>query len=307
MTEKRYALATVKVPADEPADAFPGTFDVILSTPELDRDGEVVADKAFEPLPDHMTFDVDHGMTTETTVGSGTPTYEDGKLRVRGTWSSLPRAQAVRTLVKEKHIRTTSVAYMGATYEQVEGVPTVTKAELLNGAFVAIPSNRGAVVLSAKAYGEALKEAGRVLPEDTQILKAVARMVGSLAARPVTSTKVPGMSASDLSDALNQAVEKTHGGDRHWVWVRDYGDDWVVFSADGIEPAGLFRQSYSVTDGVVNLDGETEAVRSRTVYEPLPTTDSTPKSAATSAATSSASAVTRALAEGDAALALSER
>jgi hypothetical protein len=306
---KRYALASVKVPDGE--DAFPGSFEVVLSTPEVDRDGESIEVGAFEPLPEHITFDVDHGMSTETTVGSGTPRYEDGQLKVAGTWSSLQRAQDVRTLVREKHIRTTSVAYMGATYEQKDGVPTVTKAELLNGAFVAIPSNRGAVVLSAKAYAAELEAAGPVL-------KAGARNSGSdatrlqtihdlatengascetkAAPRARTSTKAPGMSASDLAAALSATVETVHGGERRYTWVRDYGDDWVVFSADGMAPTGLFRQKYTVTDGVVNLDGETEAVRSRTVYEPVPensSTDNAPKSAA-SAATSSASAVVRA-------------
>jgi prohead serine protease len=307
---KRYALASVKVPDDDSADVFPGTFHVILSTPELDRDGEAIESKAFDPLPDHITFDVDHGMTTETTVGSGTPTYEDdGLLHVRGTWSSLQRAQDVRTLVREKHIRTTSVAYMFAQYEQKDGVPTVTKAELLNGAFVAIPSNRGAVVLSAKAYRAALDDAGPVLaPEGNDV---ILRRLGELAAQLRTpaavraSTKVPGMSANDLSQALSATVEDVHGGDRRYTWVRDYGDDWVVFSVDGMEPTGMFRQAFSVSDAIVSLDGDTEEVRSRTIYEPVPTdsTDNAPKSAA-SAATSSASVVARALALGESALAL---
>lgn len=301
---KRYALGTVKVPDAEPADAFPGTFDVVLSTPEVDRDGESIEAGAFDPLPDHITFDVDHGMTTETTVGSGTPTYEDGVLRVRGTWSSLPRAQAVRTLVREKHIRTTSVAYMFAQYEQKDGVPTVTRAELLNGAFVAIPSNRGAVVLSAKDYTDRLAEAGPVLGGDATPLAALKTLAGML--RAGAEVKAPGMSMRDLESALSTTVEAVHGGDRRWTWTRDFGDDWVVFHAEGMEPTGLYRQSYSVADGVVTLDGETEAVRSRTVYEPVPQTDPAPGNAAASAATSPASEVTaRALAFAEAELALS--
>ena len=299
---KRYALATVKVPDGEPADAFPGSFDVILSTPEVDRDGESVAVGAFDPLPDHITFDVDHGMTTETTVGSGTPRYEDGQLRVAGTWSSLQRAQDVRTLVREGHIKTTSVAYMDAQMEQVDGVPTVTKAELLNGAFVAIPSNRGATVLSAKAYADAVAAAGPVLKETKadrlqQIHDLSVGNGATCSTKAPTvwaSTKVPGMSANDLSAALSATVEQVHGGERRYTWVRDYGDDWVVFTVDGMEPTGMFRQSYSAADQVISLDGETEAVRSRTVYEPV--SDGAPEKAATSAASSPASAVTRAYA-----------
>lgn len=128
-----------------------GEFEVILSAPTLDRDGEIIDAKAFEPLPDHITFDVDHGMSTATTVGSGTPFYDGDVLKVRGTFASVPRAQEVRALVAEGHIRMTSVAYMGAKKTVKDGVPHITRAELLNGAFVAVPSNRDALVLSAKA------------------------------------------------------------------------------------------------------------------------------------------------------------
>lgn len=154
MEAKMFALGEVK--AVEDADGDPnGEFDVILSAPTLDRDDEVIDAKVFDPLPDHITFDIDHGMSTATTVGSGTPEYlPDGRLRVKGTYSSIPRAQEVRTLVREGHIRTTSVAFMGAKREEKDGVTHIVKAELLNGAFVPIPSNRDAVVLSAKSHAE---------------------------------------------------------------------------------------------------------------------------------------------------------
>jgi hypothetical protein len=147
---KMFALGEVK--AVEDAAEPNGSFDVILSAPTVDRDGEVIDARVFEPLPDHITFDIDHGMSTATTVGSGTPYYDGDVLRVKGTYSSIPRAQEVRTLVREGHIRTTSVAFMSAKREEKDGVPHIVKAELLNGAFVPIPSNRESVVLSAKSH-----------------------------------------------------------------------------------------------------------------------------------------------------------
>lgn len=129
---------------------FPGSFEVVLSTPSKDRDGDELALEDWKtPLPDHITFDQDHGMNVASTVGSGVPSIEDGKLIVRGTYSSLPRAQEVRTLVKEGHIRTTSVAFMSE--KVTKDGKTKTVRELLNGAFVAIPSNRDSVVLGSKA------------------------------------------------------------------------------------------------------------------------------------------------------------
>ena len=43
---------------------------------------------------------------------------------------------------------------MDAHRERKDGVVHITKAELLNGAFVPIPSNRLAMVLSAKSYAD---------------------------------------------------------------------------------------------------------------------------------------------------------
>jgi HK97 family phage prohead protease len=137
-----------------------GAFEVVLSAATLDRDGEVIDSRAFEPLPDHVPFDIDHGMTVQTTVGSGTPYYaEDGSLRVKGTFASTPLAQEVRTLVAEGHIRTTSVTFMAAERVKDEkSIDHVVKAELLNGTFTPVPSNREAVVLSAKAFNAVVDE-----------------------------------------------------------------------------------------------------------------------------------------------------
>ena len=125
-----------------------GEFDVILSTEALDRDGEkLFLDEWKTPLPERITFDSDHGMSVATTVGSGVPTLEDGVLRVRGVFASTEHAQNVRTLVNEGHITKTSVAFRTIRDRKSN---TVTR-ELLNGAFVAVPANEEAVVLSSKS------------------------------------------------------------------------------------------------------------------------------------------------------------
>lgn len=140
-----------------------GEFLVTLSAPSLDRDGEIIQAGAFNPLPDHIPFDIDHGLSTATTVGSGRPYYDGDRLMVRGTFSSIPRAQEVRTLVNEGHIRTTSVAMRAPKKETKDGVTYITQAELLNGAFVPVPSNRDALVMSSKAGARnAAKDAERL-------------------------------------------------------------------------------------------------------------------------------------------------
>lgn len=153
MSNKMFALGEVKSVEEEGSHPN-GEFDVILSAPTLDRDGEIIDGKVFNPLPEHITFDIDHGMSTASTVGSGRPYYDGDVLRVKGTFSSRPLAQEVRTLVREGHIRSTSVAFLAAERTEKDGVTHIVKAELLNGAFVAIPSNRDALILSAKSYLE---------------------------------------------------------------------------------------------------------------------------------------------------------
>jgi hypothetical protein len=171
-------------------EGFPGSFEVILSAPTKDRDGDtLLPDEWKQPLPDHITFDSDHGMTVATTVGSGVPrlTTEPmkdaagndvpiGSMIVSGTYSSLPRAQEVRTLVNEKHIRTTSVAFMSEK-TQKDG-KTVAVRELLNGAFVAIPSNREALVLSSKG----IKAGARNSAADLEGLQSIHDTAAALGA-----------------------------------------------------------------------------------------------------------------------------
>ena len=158
-----------------------GEFDVILSTAALDRDGEkLFIDEWKTPLPDRITFDSDHGMSVATTVGSGVPSIEDGVLRVKGTFASTEHAQTVRTLVNEGHITKTSVAFRSQR-DRKSG--NVTR-ELLNGAFVAVPANEEAVVLSSKAakpepsheqnIHDAAVALGAMCGESTKGVKAVA-------------------------------------------------------------------------------------------------------------------------------------
>lgn len=274
---KMFALGEVKA-VDDGADPN-GEFDVTLSAPTLDRDGEVIDSKAFDPLPDHITFDIDHGMSTATTVGSGKPFYdESGKLRVKGTYSSIPRAQEVRTLVREGHIRTTSVAFMGAVREEKDGVPHVVKAELLNGAFVPIPSNRESVVLSAKAYAE--KAGARNSSKDAERLQAIhdyavdngaaceAEADAPKSAKMHVSTKANELSANEMRDALEAAVREAFGTEDVYTWVRDWAEDWVVYELSSPDAYTLFKDAYSITDGVVTLAGSPAEVVARTIYSP---------------------------------------
>ena len=302
--KKLYAFGTVKDLGD--AETFPGTFEVILSTPEVDRDGESIAAKAFEPLPAHMSFDHDHGMSVMTTVASGVPRYDGDKLKVAGTWASTPEAQKVRTLVREGHVRSTSVAFMGAEYETKDGVPTIVKAEILNGAFTPIPSNRGANVISAKAYAERMTD--EIGAEEGRI----ARVRGF--DRPMF--KGHGLTASVLSQALDRAIEEAHGGERTYAYLVDYTDEWAVFRVYSSKVgARMLQQGYEVSGNEAKMTGDATEVVAKVVYEPIKSEDPKTVSAegadtksASSADMSSALAEARAvIAQSETAMALSDR
>ena len=132
-----------------------GAWGAVLSAPSVDRDGEIVDPFAFNPLPDHIPIDIDHALSVEKTVGSGTPFYDTaGMLRLRDlSFASTPLGQTVKTLVAERHIRTMSVAFGSARYEvdEKDGIRHVRSAELYNAAIVAVPSNRDAFIHAAKA------------------------------------------------------------------------------------------------------------------------------------------------------------
>lgn len=273
---KHYLMGTVKAADD--ADDANGAFEVILSAPTLDRDDEIIDAKAFEPLPDHITFDIDHGMSVVTTVGSGAPRYDDaGNLVVSGTFSSIPRAQEVRTLVREGHIRTTSVAFMDAKRTKGEdGKTHITRAELLNGAFVPIPSNRQALVVSAKEY--AAKVGARNSEKDTERLQQIHDLAvengadcASKSARVIGAVRkfAGGQSANQLRESLTAAVREAYGAEGTWVWIRDFDADWVVFEVEDVEhDISLYRQSYAASGAAIALSGDAEPVTVRVTYVP---------------------------------------
>jgi hypothetical protein len=252
-------------------DAFPGSFEVILSSQTKDRDGETLLKDGWKlPLPEHITFDSDHGMTVEKTVGSGVPRIDEetGNLIVSGTYSSLSRAQEVRTLVNEGHIRTTSVAFM--TEKTQKDGATVTQRELLNGAFVAIPSNREALVLSSKG----LKAGARNSASDAEKIQGIHDHAAALGAECVgvpaksvksAETKALVGSLEATQDRVRDAIQDANPG--LWVYLRGTvpdgsGGGYVVFAIENPETydSDLFKQSYIDDGSVVTLTGDAAPV-----------------------------------------------
>lgn len=222
-----------------------GSFEAILSVPVEDRDGEVVDAKCFDPLPDHITIDVDHAMTVEKTVASGRPFYDGEVLKFAGTYASHPLAQMTRSLVDEGHIRTMSVAYMNARYEvdEKDGLPHLRSAELLNAGIVGIPSNREALITASKSLAAQ----------------------GALSA---TGAKSVVGSYEDRTDRLRQALRGAYPL-AEWVWVRATFDDSVVFDVETATTSGTFQAGYTITAEGIVLAEATEVDLAEVIVAPF--------------------------------------
>lgn len=131
------------------AGEFPGTFEVELSNEVTDRDGDTLKASDWEtPLPEQITFVNDHTHKMASVVGSAKPELVGDKILCKGIWGATATAQDTRKIAP--HVPYVSVAYA----EKSNG-----KRELINGAFVVVPSNPTARLLASKAFGEGGEEA----------------------------------------------------------------------------------------------------------------------------------------------------
>lgn len=87
--------------------------------------------------------------------------------------------------------------------------------------------------------------------------------------------------ANDTREALQTVVRDEYGGDKTYVWVRDFDPDpdvmtvWFEVEAPEGEDSGVFAQSYTDADGAVSLTGDRTEVRVSTTYVPVTRPDST--------------------------------
>lgn len=137
-------IASIRAASDEDT----GTFEVIISTADVDRQGESINLDAWDlsffkanpvVLYGHNYFDLPIGVCDE--IGP-----VDGKIVAKGRFAPAdanPFAQQVRKLYDAGMMRTTSVGFIA---KEMDG-STITKAELLEFSFVPVPANPYAVSL----------------------------------------------------------------------------------------------------------------------------------------------------------------
>lgn len=154
-----------------------GGFVAVASTGAVDRDGEVLQPGCFNPLPASVPCHSGHRFDPDQLIGRGVPRYEGRVLMIDVQFASTPYAQELRTLVQEGVLRHMSVVFRVLKRELVDGIPTVTAAELLAVDLVTVPSNPEAEVLAVRAMSSATAEARAVAVAATAALEIASARV----------------------------------------------------------------------------------------------------------------------------------
>lgn len=190
------AMAQIESVEDDTKYGPHGGFTAVLSSPRRDRDGDIwPMEEWIQPLPDRITVDADHGMSVATTIGSARPYFDDGgRLLIDTSFSSIPRAQEVRTLIREGHVTSVSVAALTDKSKK----SGEQKRELLNAGVVAIPANPDAVILDAKGTVGATGGGG-----DRALTQAIHDASVHLGASCVTFEEEAEGAASGADDGAN--------------------------------------------------------------------------------------------------------
>jgi hypothetical protein len=82
--------------------------------------------------------------------------------------------------------------------------------------------------------------------------------------------------ANDTREALNTALKDAYGGEKSWVWVRDFDEATVWFTHESPDGMATYQDTYEIdSNNAVTLSGSPVEVRAKTVYVPVkPATES---------------------------------
>lgn len=125
------------------ADTKNGEFEVIASTDDIDRHGEVIQQDGWklDNYKKNPVILVDHWYSVDKIVGKATDIrIEGGKMIVRGEFADTPRGQEVRKLYESGFLKTVSVGFIPLARDE-QNRDIITSAELLELSFVPVPAN----------------------------------------------------------------------------------------------------------------------------------------------------------------------
>lgn len=90
--------------------------------------------------------------------------------------------------------------------------------------------------------------------------------------RTPTDSDATEAAVSDQREAIRAALDAAYGGEKSYVWIRDFDPDAAVvwFTYENPTGSGTWQESYEVdADGAVTLAGSPVEVRAKTVFVPV--------------------------------------
>jgi len=79
--------------------------------------------------------------------------------------------------------------------------------------------------------------------------------------------------ANETRELLSQALTEKYGGDKIWIWVRDFDDGTVWYEHETPDSCGTFQLAYTLGEsGPAELTGDPVEVRATTTYTPISAT-----------------------------------
>lgn len=270
-----------------------GEFEAILSTSVEDRDGEVIASGAFDPLPESIPVYYQHDWQQKALpIGRGTPFYdEDGSLRIKGYYGSDDRAQSVRKAVGEGLVDSMSAGYLPLQKKRSQGKAMVVKADLFEGSMTAIPVNKTALVTASKAIEDdaEVKAGARNSGQDATRLQqihdlAVENGAVCVSAKAITVKAIAG-SVEALQERVRDALQDAYklftyirgvvpgdgGGTVYFEMYAD--DDPKTYATD------TYSQTFTDDGSVVALTGDATEVDIVETAQPDPDENAEPSTA----------------------------
>ena len=133
-----------------------GGFTAIISDPTVDRDGEKIMPGAFEPLPQgRIPIDINHSRNVLDTIGSAEVFKVGEETWAKAWFAGTPKAQEIRQLMHEKHVKNVSVMFIHAERGRPDekGIVPIHRAELVKFGVVDVGANRNAQVALVKGAG----------------------------------------------------------------------------------------------------------------------------------------------------------
>lgn len=98
--------------------------------------------------------------------------------------------------------------------------------------------------------------------------------------------------ANETREMLSQALTEKYGGDKIWIWVRDFDDGTVWYELETSDSCGTYQLGYSLGDsGPAVLSGDPIEVRAQTTYTPINSTSEAASDASTAPAATAESQV----------------